>query len=148
MSDLNLSLQQFIDVSNGSKNAGQVDVVRDGRNGYKLTKVNHHVHFTGLNNTKISPDNVVRIKESFIKALENANYNQDVINEIKKELGLTEDVHSTMQQKKDMYNRRFTPLTRQQIKDYISLASGQNPDDNPNLKVQQNVPERSAKGSQ
>ena len=139
MSDLNLSLQQFIDVSNGSKNAGQVDVVRDGRNGYKLTKVNHHVHFTGLNNTKISPDNVVRIKESFIKALENANYNQDVINEIKKELGLTEDVHSTMQQKKDMYNRRFTPLTRQQIKDYISLASGQNPDDNPNLKVQQNV---------
>ncbi|MCR4573518.1 MAG: hypothetical protein K5787_07100 [Lentisphaeria bacterium] len=63
--NVNISLQQFQDISRGEFNAGEVKLV--GEN--KLAKMNHHVHKLGKNNETISHAQVIAIKEALIKAL-------------------------------------------------------------------------------
>ncbi|HAR80754.1 MAG TPA: hypothetical protein DCR21_07985, partial [Succinivibrionaceae bacterium] len=138
MVDFNLTLKQFEDISNGKINAGIVDVKSSG-NKFKLTKANHHATFQSFNFKSLTPEKIVKIKESFIGALEKEHLNQEAIGNIRKSLGLEIASGKTVEENREILNRRFTPLTRQQIKEYIALARGQEPEQNRNLAVQQNV---------
>ena len=50
LSDVNISLQQFQDISSGKYNAGQVKLA----SATTLDKMNHHVHQTFRNDERIS----------------------------------------------------------------------------------------------
>ncbi len=139
MVDFNLSLKQFEDISNGTHNVGLVDVKSDGQNKFKLTKIDHHVTLTSLNNKSLDPQKIVKIKESFINALEKEHLPQESINEIRKSLGLDISMSNSMEENRAMINRRYIPLTRQQIKEYIAKAKGLVVGENRDLEIQNRV---------
>ena len=65
LSRVNISLQQFQDISSGKYNAGEVRLADEST----LEKMNNHVHLTGKNVEAISHREVLAIKEALVKAL-------------------------------------------------------------------------------
>ena len=65
LGNLNISIQQFQAVSRGKYNAGDVKLASD----HSLERINNHVRMQGLNKVPISHDEVLAVKNAFVKAL-------------------------------------------------------------------------------
>ncbi|MBR4517608.1 MAG: hypothetical protein IKO65_01260 [Victivallales bacterium] len=111
LTKVNISLQQFQDISRGEFNAGEVKLASEN----KLAKMNHHVHKLGKNNETISHAQVIAIKEALIKALSQNGVGSEELDKIRRELGLAPDgvVDRSLAQ------RSVRPLTRQQIREIL-----------------------------
>ena len=111
LSRINISLDQFQKMATGDYNAGEVALKSQS----KLTKINNHVHRLGANTQAISHEEVLAIKNAFVKALAANGVGSDEINKIRKELGLAPDETAP----KALAWRSLKPLSRQQIRDII-----------------------------
>lgn len=111
LSRINISLDQFQKMATGDYNAGEVALKSQS----KLTKINNHVHRLGANTQAISHEEVLAIKNAFVKALAANGVGGDEINQIRKELGLAPDETAP----KALAGRSLKPLSRQQIRDII-----------------------------
>ena len=82
---LNISLDKFNEVADGTYNIGQLKLSDDGKSVYRT---NNHKTWTIFNNTKISPEESLAIKQAFCNALSNEGLVSDKIDFIKRELGI------------------------------------------------------------
>ena len=111
LSNVNISLRQFQEISSGKYNAGEVKLASETA----IDKVNNHVTMKFLNNTRISHVEVLAIKNAFVKALKCGGVGADEINRIREELGL-----SPMKPvDKTLHERSIKPLSRQQIREIL-----------------------------
>ena len=117
LSQVNISLAEFQKMSNGKYNAGEVRL----SSATGLQKVNNHVHRLGANMVEIPHEEVLAIKEAFVKALSSGGVaDKNELNRIRSELGLAPDsVVDT-----SLRRRSIKPLTRQQIRDIIDRNAG------------------------
>ena len=111
LSKVNISLQQFQDISSGKYNAGEVKLASET----KLAKMNNHVDRTSKNNEKISHAEVIAIKQSLVKALSQHGVGQDEIDRVRQELGLAPAGPSD----RTLRFRSVVPLSRQQIREIL-----------------------------
>ena len=111
LSRINISLDQFQKMATGDFNAGEVKLKSEST----LTKINNHVHRLGANKTAVAHEEVLAIKNAFVKALSAHGVASDEINHIRKELGLAPDETAP----KALAWRSLKPLSRQQIRDII-----------------------------
>ena len=111
LANLNISLDQFQKMATGDYNAGEVALKSES----KLTKINNHVHRLSANTKSISHEEVLAIKNAFMKALSANGVDMAEINKIRKELGLAPDETAP----KALAGRSLKPLSRQQIRDII-----------------------------
>ena len=115
LANLNISLDQFQKMATGDYNAGEVALKSES----KLTKINNHVHRLSANTKSISHEEVLAIKNAFMKALSANGVDMAEINKIRKELGLAPDETAP----KTLAERSIKPLTRQQIRDIIDRTA-------------------------
>jgi hypothetical protein len=87
LANVNISLQQFQDISSGKYNAGEVKLASATR----LGKMNHHVHQKFRNDEMISHQEVIAIKEALVKALSQYVVDTEEIDKVRRELGLAPD---------------------------------------------------------
>lgn len=111
LSNVNITIQQFNDISSGTYNAGEVRL--NGNN--RLKKINHHIVFTGSNDVSISHAEVIAIKNAFIQALQNSGVNGENLMKVRQELGLAPKGPSDV----TMRERSMKPLSRQQIREIL-----------------------------
>ena len=116
LANLNISLDQFQKMATGDYNAGEVALKSES----KLTKINNHVHRLSANTKSISHEEVLAIKNAFMKALSANGVDMAEINKIRKELGLAPDETAP----KALAERSLKPLSRQQIRDIIDRNAG------------------------
>ena len=116
LANLNISLDQFQKMATGDYNAGEVALKSES----KLTKINNHVHRLSANTKSISHEEVLAIKNAFMKALSANGVDMAEINKIRKELGLAPDETAP----KALAGRSIKPLSRQQIRDIIDRNAG------------------------
>ena len=110
-SNVNVSLSQFQAVSTGKYNAGEVKLTSETT----IDKVNNRVHRTGANKTDISHDEVLAIKQAFVKALAQGGVGAEEIARIRRDLGLGTDKAVDTSLK----DRSIRPLTRQQVREIL-----------------------------
>ncbi|MBR4604223.1 MAG: hypothetical protein IKO43_05215, partial [Kiritimatiellae bacterium] len=80
LANVNISLQQFQAVSSGKYNAGEVKLSSET----SLTKVNNHVGFYRSKNTvALSHEEILAIKQAFVKALSAGGVQRDELNRIR-----------------------------------------------------------------
>ena len=115
LANLNISLDQFQKMATGDYNAGEVALKSES----KLTKINNHVHRLSANTKSISHEEVLAIKNAFMKALSANGVDMAEINKIRKELGLAPETAP-----KSLAGRSLKPLSRQQIRDIIDRNAG------------------------
>ena len=124
-----ISLAQFNRIASGEYNAGLVDLKTDdhGQLTGELAKVNNHVHRTSKNTVVLSPERVLEVKEAFLNALSKGGVRPDKLAEIRDNLGLPEDISASldMDARHAMMERRFTPLTRQQVRNILDKYANQ-----------------------
>ena len=85
------------------------------------------MHFTGKNKEELSPARVLEVKEAFIAALERGRVSKESINQIRAELGIPEEMDATgdKAQIKELLTTRFTPLSRQKVRELLdTYAAG------------------------
>jgi len=116
LANLNISLDQFQKMATGDYNAGEVALKSES----KLTKINNHVHRLSANTKSISHEEVLAIKNAFMKALSANGVDMAEINKIRKELGLMPDETAP----KSLAERSIKPLSRQQIREIIDRNIG------------------------
>ena len=104
LANLNISLDQFQKMATGDYNAGEVALKSES----KLTKINNHVHRLSANTKSISHEEVLAIKNAFMKALSANGVDMAEINKIRKELGLAPDETAP----KALAGRSLKPLSR------------------------------------
>ena len=115
-----ITLNDFRTLSNGEYNAGQIDFTTNSNGEVTgLKKVNHHVTFKSLNGVEIDPKRAVAVKEAFIQALTNEGVSPEKIAQIRERLGIAADTKTTLDGASAALKRRFTPLTRQQVRDIL-----------------------------
>ena len=110
-SNVNISLQQFQDISHGKYNAGEVKLASETT----LEKVNNHVHKRGENATPISHAEVLAVKQAFVKALSQGGVAADEINRVRTQLGLAPET----QVDTNLKARSIKPLSRQQVREIL-----------------------------
>ena len=123
LANVNITIQQFQEIASGKFNAGEVTLTSETT----LGKINHHVRSRDDNVKTISHDEVLAIKEAFIRALAKNGVGRVALNDIRRRIGLAPDPS----QPKALAERSIKPLSRQQIrnildehKDEINLATG------------------------
>ena len=124
--NVNISLAEFQGISSGKYNAGEVKLASET----KLGKVNNHVHFQGSNATPLSHEEVLAVKNAFVKALSSNGVAADEIARIRRELGLSAETGID----KTLHARSIRPLTRQQVRDILdrnAAAINAHADQNP-----------------
>ena len=110
-SNVNISLDKFQQESIGTYNAG--DVRLSGKD--SITKVNNHVIFTGINKTDISREEVMAVKNAFVRALqENGVTDEAKLSQIRQRLGLGEEGKESANPLKEA-----KPLSRQEIRQIL-----------------------------
>ena len=115
-----ITLNDFRTLSNGEYNAGQIDFTTNSNGEVTgLKKVNHHVTFKSLNGVEIDPKRAVAVKEAFIQALTNEGVSPEKIAQIRERLGIAADTKTTLDGASASLKRRFTPLTREQVRDIL-----------------------------
>lgn len=122
-SNVNITIQQFQEIASGKYNAGEVKLTSET----SLGKINNHVGYGGTNNDTISHDEVLAIKDAFVRALSKSGVGVNALAEIRRRIGLAPDPLSP----KALVERSIRPLSRQQIRsildehrDEINLATG------------------------
>lgn len=124
--NVNISLAEFQGISSGKYNAGEVKLASET----KLGKINNHVHFQGSNATPLSHEEVLAVKNAFVKALSSNGVAADEIAKIRRELGLSAETGID----KTLHARSIRPLTRQQVRDILdrnAAAINAHADQNP-----------------
>ena len=123
LGNLNISIQQFQAVSRGKYNAGDVKLASD----HSLERINNHVRMQNLNKVPISHDEVLAVKNAFVKALSGNGVGEEEIARVRRELGLAPDGPAD----KTLSERSVKPLSRQQVRrildrnaEIINAASG------------------------
>ena len=123
LSNVNITIQQFQEIASGKYNAGEVKLTSET----SLGKINNHVGYGGTNNDTISHDEVLAIKDAFVRALSKSGVGVNALAEIRRRIGLAPDPLSP----KALVERSIRPLSRQQIRsildehrDEINLATG------------------------
>ena len=111
LSNVNISIQKFQEISSGKYNAGEVKLTSET----SIDKVNNHVTMKFLNTTKISHVEVLAIKNAFVKALKGGGVDADELNRIRQELGLAPEKPVD----KTLHERSIKPLSRQQIREIL-----------------------------
>lgn len=111
LDNVNISIRQFQAISSGKYNAGEVKL----KNATTLVEINNHVHWAGRNVKAISHDEVLAIKDAFVRALSQSGVGADAINRVRRELGLAPEgpADTTLAQ------RSIKPLSRQQIREIL-----------------------------
>ena len=111
LANVNISLAQFQDISTGKYNAGEVKLTSETT----IDKVNNRVHRTGANKTDFSHQEVLAIKQAFVKALSQGGVGAEEIARVRRELGLgTDQAVDT-----SLLDRSLKPLSRQQIREIL-----------------------------
>ena len=123
LSNVNITIQQFQEIASGKYNAGEVKLTSET----SLGKINNHVGFGGSNNDTISHDEVLAIKDAFVRTLAKNGVGVNALAEIRRRIGLAPDPSEP----KALVERSIRPLSRQQIRsildehqDEINLATG------------------------
>ena len=111
LGNVNISLRQFQEISSGKYNAGEVKLTSET----PIDKVNNHVTMKFLNTTRISHEEVLAIKNAFVKALKSGGVGTEEINRIREELGLAP--MKTVD--RSLHERSLKPLSRQQIREIL-----------------------------
>ena len=111
LANVNISLQQFQDISSGKYNAGEVKLESETT----LGKINNHVHRTGANDKSLSHEEVLAIKNAFVKALSSHGVAEAEIGRIRRDLGLAADAGID----KTLHARSLKPLSRQQVREIL-----------------------------
>ena len=111
LANVNISLQQFQDISSGKYNAGEVRLESETT----LGKINNHVHRTGANDKSLSHEEVLAIKNAFVKALSSHGVAEAEIGRIRRDLGLAADAGID----KTLHARSLKPLSRQQVRQIL-----------------------------
>ncbi len=111
LANVNISLQQFQSISSGKYNAGEVKLT--GQN--SIGKVNNHVTLGGKNNVKIAHEEVLAVKQAFVKALARGGVGSIEISKVRAELGLAPMGAVDT----DLKDRSVRPLSRQQIRSIL-----------------------------
>ena len=121
MSD-NFTLREFNYIASGEYNAGQIDIAPDEQGKMRLTKVNNHIKKIELNNVAISKENILRVKQAFIDALEKGGVDPLMLSEIREKIGIPSviDIDAVGREKSaELAQRRLEPLTRQQVREIL-----------------------------
>ena len=108
LANVNISLQQFQEISSGQYNAGEVNLTSSTT----LGKINNFVNRTGKNNVSLSHAEVLAIKDAFVRALSQSGVSANEINRIRFELGLAPGGATDTA----LVARSIRPLSRQQIR--------------------------------
>ncbi|MBO7656077.1 MAG: hypothetical protein J6U40_14255 [Kiritimatiellae bacterium] len=110
-SNVRISIGQFQAVASGDHNAGEVKLTSET----SIDRVNHHVSWRSLNKVSLSHEEVLAIKNAFIKALSDSGVNVAELNRVREELGLAPmkpvDVN--------LHERSIKPLSRQQVREIL-----------------------------
>ena len=119
-----ISLQAFRDISNGTYNAGQVDIRTEG-NKVELVKINNHVWRTSANNVQLSFSRIQEIKEAFVKAIQNdLNVSEDKIKDIRAKIGLDLSLGEDRKANESALKNQMTPLSREKIRQILTELDG------------------------
>ena len=113
LSRVNVSLQQFQEISSGKYNAGEVKLESET----ELGKVNNHVHRTGANRTPLSHEEVIAVKTAFVKALRSGGVAADELARVRAQLGLAPEPGAEVD--RTLRERSIRPLTRQQVREIL-----------------------------
>ena len=120
-----ITLNDFLAVSNGTYNAGQIDFKTNKKGEITgLKKVNNHVTLSSRNAVAIDPKRAVAVKEAFLKALAGGGVSAQNLANIRAKLGLAPETRTTVAGVGEALQRRFTPLTREQVRDILRNDSG------------------------
>ena len=120
-----ITLNDFLAVSNGTYNAGQIDFKTNKKGEVTgLKKVNNHVTLSSRNAVAIDPKRAVAVKEAFLKALAGGGVSEQNLANIRAKLGLAPETRTTLGNVGEALQRRFTPLTREQVRDILRNDSG------------------------
>ncbi|MBR5997548.1 MAG: hypothetical protein IK027_00380 [Deltaproteobacteria bacterium] len=111
LSSVNLSIQQFQQISSGKYNAGEIKLTSETG----LGKINDHVTMKWLNKKDISHEEVLAIKQAFIKALSDNGVDSAELDRIRRSLGLAPDGAVD----RGLRERSIRPLTRQQVREIL-----------------------------
>ena len=115
-SQVSISLAQFQEVSTGELNIGEVRLTSE----HTIRRVNHHATWKSQNNVSLSHEEVLAIKNAFVKALSKSGVQTNELNTIRQELGL-----SPMKPvDKTFHERSMKPLSRQQIREILDRNAG------------------------
>lgn len=117
LSNVNISLRQFQEISSGDYNAGEVKLTSETG----IDKVNNHVTMKFLNTTKISHVEVLAIKNAFVKALKGSGVDAYELNRIRQELGLA----PTKPVDRNLHERSIKPLSRRKFARYSTAMPPQ-----------------------
>lgn len=109
--NVNISLEQFQNISSGKYNAGEVRLSSENT----IAKMNNHVHLWGRNVETISHEETLTIKEAFVRALASSGVGTDALNAVRSELGLAPDGKADQ----TLAERSLKPLSRQQIREIL-----------------------------
>ena len=108
LSRVDISLKQFQKIASGKYNAGEVTL--EGET--KLGRTNHHIHFRSYNDTVLSHETVLAVKDAFVKALSAGGVDAAEIARVRQDLGLSAEGAAD----KALHERSLKPLTRQQVR--------------------------------
>ena len=112
-SRVNVTLKQFQKISSGDYNAGEIRLT--GQN--SLGKVNNHVYKRDKNIVSLSHEEVLAVKDAFVKALRSSGVSQDEIASVRRELGLAPMEGGAID--RTLGERSLKPLTRQQVREIL-----------------------------
>lgn len=110
-SNVNISIQQFQEISSGKYNAGEVKLA----SATTLDKINNSVGWFARNKTEISQAEVLAIKNAFVRALSQSGLGADEINNVRRTLGLAPNGATDA----DFAARSIRPLSRQQVREIL-----------------------------
>ena len=111
LSNVNISIAQFQEVSSGEHNAGEVKLTGE----HSIDKVNHFVSRRGKNTVSQSAAEVLALKNAFVRALSNGGVDAAELARVRRDLGLQprEPVD------RNLRTRSIKPLTRQQVREIL-----------------------------
>jgi len=110
-SKVNISIQQFQEISSGKYNAGEMKL----RSASTLEKINNSVGWFASNKTSLPLAEVLAIKNAFVRALSNSGLGTDAINNVRRELGLAPNGATDA----DLAARSIRPLSRQHVREIL-----------------------------
>ena len=111
LSNVNIQISQFQEVSSGEVNAGEVKLIGET----SIDKVNNHVLRRGKNTVSQTLAEVLAVKNAFLRALSGSGVGAEELSRIRRDLGLAprQPVDT------DLRSRSIKPLTRQQVREIL-----------------------------
>ena len=111
LANVNITIQQFQQIASGKFNAGEVKLKSE----HSLDVINNHVRSRDENVKTISHDEVLAIKQAFVRALSQNGVGPDALNDIRRRIGLAPDPSLPVA----LAKRSMKPLSRQQIRSIL-----------------------------